>query len=499
MLNYCITQNLPGLDKGQFLCSCGHTYFDKWNLIKRKNCPVCGAKNIEDFDTIYFKPQTVKTKLVTTKYDKDNPYLLDIHFNYIEATVKTLYSKKKVEFVEKKCSQKHWKISFDGLKPRDKMITIANEITNETIEDASAIALALDECKTRNLIRDVEQYEIEKHTGFTMPDIYGADNLVNRITIIMDRLNKLADFCSDNELLLKIGINPYKLNGTIDYTKTTPSEQLGLQPFMFKFLKENGEQNHRALQFIQDNLDNQAVNYVNTFGTLSNGLVIYNIRKISDLVNRANLSIKKLYKFLYKEAPMRQGLYDPATTLTLLHDSFELASKLDLPFDKNPKALERYHDILTREYGTAKDEMKNTMFAKTMVAYKNMEYIERYEEEETEEQLALDGVEKPKKKKPELFGMILPVDAQDLIREGKNMRHCVASYVDRVIREDSIIFFLRYADALDKSYATVELDPTDYTIRQVKGKANTHIKNKKANDFLNKWCKKNNVKWNGQW
>ena len=128
-----------------------------------------------------------------------------------------------------------------------------------------------------------------------------------------------------------------------------------------------------------------------------------------------------------------------------------------------------------------------------MKSYKNMELIEKENKEEDSENTA-----KPKKKK-QLYAMILPKDAQDLIREGKVMRHCVASYVDRVIREECLIFFLRKADDINTPFATIEVDPDTNRIRQVKCKANTKLKDVQAESFINKWCKKTNIKWNGCW
>ena len=79
------------------------------------------------------------------------------------------------------------------------------------------------------------------------------------------------------------------------------------------------------------------------------------------------------------------------------------------------------------------------------------------------------------------------------------MRHCVASYVDRVIREECLIFFLRKADDINTPFATIEVDPDTNKIRQVKCKANTKLKDVQAESFINKWCKKTNIKWNGCW
>ncbi len=50
-------------------------------------------------------------------------------------------------------------------------------------------------------------------------------------------------------------------------------------------------------------------------------------------------------------------------------------------------------------------------------------------------------------------------DNADLVREGKEMHHCVGGYGDRVGRGDCIIFFIRRAAEPDKVFYTVEIRP----------------------------------------
>ena len=59
--------------------------------------------------------------------------------------------------------------------------------------------------------------------------------------------------------------------------------------------------------------------------------------------------------------------------------------------------------------------------------------------------------------------------------------------------------YLRRAEDLNTPYVTIEINPDDMKICQVKMKANGKLNDKKAIDFLNKWCEKFNIKWNGNW
>ena len=50
----------------------------------------------------------------------------------------------------------------------------------------------------------------------------------------------------------------------------------------------------------------------------------------------------------------------------------------------------------------------------------------------------------------------IPQSAKEIEEEGKHMHHCVASYVPRVARGETCIFFVRQLSEPDKSYVTLE-------------------------------------------
>jgi len=495
MLNHAVYHYLPGAEHTMCICTCGHQEKIKKEsenkFTKISQCPSCKAMVAGDFSTLSFGSQEYNASFLMVK-ELEGKYNFIIDIGTISGAIKAKFSKKIIDFEKSKIKQNHWQLRFNGSLPKDEMLEIVNMDTNE-------------KCEIQEIIDKTSNFKANKFLSTTfhlsnsdyldLPYIYSMREFNARLQLVYDSVEKLIPYCAKNELLIKIGIDPNKLNGQIDLEKTTPQQQLKLTPFMFKYLKEYGEHNHRPLQQIESLFGNQAINYMNTFATLQEGLSTSCIRRMAGLVNKGNLSIKKLYRFLYIDAPIQQGLYYPDRTLTLLYDSLDLAEKLELPFDKNPKALVRYHDILTKEYNLIKDERKNEDFAKVVTNYKYLEYVEPLKKENDEEESTL----KKSLKKQDKFGMILPVDAQDLIREGKLMRHCVASYVDRVIREETIIMYLRRAEDLNTPYVTIEINPDDMKICQVKMKANGKLNDKKAIDFLNKWCEKFNVKWNGNW
>ena len=483
MINYAIYHYLPGANHSMCICTCGYEEKIKTN-ISIKKCPKCNARVSTTFQTLQFGSQTYESIFILVKELQGN-YNFTIDIGTISGAIKTKFAKKIIAFDEPKLQQQHWRIIFNGSLPKEEMLKIINVKTNE-INNIEDIMNAINNLDSPTLIADSTR--LKNSSAINLDYFYEHHNMFYIKNAIFSMYNKIKEkipYCEKHELLIKAGIDPYELNGVLDMEKTTPHEQLKLSPYMFKCLKEHGEHYHRSLQQVEAYFTNQAQNYINTFAKLTDGLSSTFIIRIAGLVNEANLSIKKLYKFLYIDAPMKQGLYEPSQTLTLIYDSYNLAKKLELPFDKNPKALQRYHDILTKEYNLIKDEIKDKDFAKTVVDYKHLEYIEKINENSDTQQ--------------NKYGIILPKDAQDLIREGKLMRHCVASYVDRVISKQTIILFLRRAQDLETPYVTIEVNPDDMQICQVKAKANAKLDDQKAIDFLDKWCSKKNIKWNGAW
>ena len=55
------------------------------------------------------------------------------------------------------------------------------------------------------------------------------------------------------------------------------------------------------------------------------------------------------------------------------------------------------------------------------------------------------------------YKIVLPTCGQDIVTEGSRMHHCVGSYVDRVIRGETYICFVRHKDTPDDCYITCQV------------------------------------------
>ena len=117
-------------------------------------------------------------------------------------------------------------------------------------------------------------------------------------------------------------------------------------------------------------------------------------------------------------------------------------------------------------------------------AYKRVDYISN--------KVIYDKANKVFKKLQKLeftdktFALIVPKEAFDLINEGKNLHHCVGSYIERVAKHESMIFFIRKINDLSQSYFTLEINPQDLKIVQCRGDHNVFADNK-IFSFVHKW------------
>lgn len=69
----------------------------------------------------------------------------------------------------------------------------------------------------------------------------------------------------------------------------------------------------------------------------------------------------------------------------------------------------------------------------------------------------------------EVYEIVIPTCASDVINEGKKLHHCVGGYVDRIEDEEIYIVFLRKIAEPNKSLVTIQLHKRDLYVTQQKG------------------------------
>ena len=84
------------------------------------------------------------------------------------------------------------------------------------------------------------------------------------------------------------------------------------------------------------------------------------------------------------------------------------------------------------------------------------------------------------------FSITIPKTTQDIINEGKALHHCVGVYVDKVIRREDMIYFLRK----DREVPYVTIEVKDKKVTQVEGDMNNRFIGKDTPEYnaIKEWA-----------
>ncbi|UUV46783.1 PcfJ domain family protein [Bacillus phage vB_BanS-Thrax4] len=256
----------------------------------------------------------------------------------------------------------------------------------------------------------------------------------------------------------------------IDKNGKSPREILKMPKFMMPYIRENSgfglynlEQVQKALKKIDGNKFRELVEIVKDESTIPDLCrTLDKLIEIHDTYNYNNL--KKLTLYLFREIRMHQGIGNPETGATYLRDYIRMSEKLGLEYEKYPKSLKKEHDITQMNYKVQEDAKKKEEFLKA-VSEENYQFLNY---------------------KKKMYSVIAPSEMDDLIREGNQLSHCVASYVTDVVADRCKILFLRNTDALDIPVATIEVRGGN--VRQARGFANRSLTTSER-AFVAEWAK----------
>ena len=87
------------------------------------------------------------------------------------------------------------------------------------------------------------------------------------------------------------------------------------------------------------------------------------------------------------------------------------------------------------------------------------------------------------------FSITIPKTTQDIINEGKALHHCVGVYVDKVIRREDMIYFLRK----DRNVPYVTIEVKDKKVTQIEGDMNNRFIGKDTPEYnaIKEWARIN--------
>lgn len=258
-------------------------------------------------------------------------------------------------------------------------------------------------------------------------------------------------FANDTKrILTKHGIN---LKG---YYKNEVANALKTNPKIVKywFSKFNDINNYmlEAILYLNDKHNfNNAKYFIDSIGDLNTDkLGSYYLKPMLSLAKGYNCDVNTFIDYIVRGL-YSQGIdYIDGNIYNYYKDYLSMINAMKGKIkDKYPKYLKTEHDKVSMRYRIWKK-------------YKNDLEIFKI----TEENKKLEFSDKK-------YSIILPETSSDIVDEGINQSHCVASYVERVANGDTLILFMRYTDIIDESLVTIEVK--NNIICQAKGYANRQL------------------------
>lgn len=187
---------------------------------------------------------------------------------------------------------------------------------------------------------------------------------------------------------------------------------------------------------------------------------------LKDLVNEYNYDLKALAEYVYNYLLRFEGMRE-YEAFSLIRDYYRMASLIGRKVKKYPKYLKSMHDIIQSNFDAFKKEYDQEVFKNIMDA--SLEYSDTK------------------------FCIVNPKTSNDIISEGTDLNHCVASYVEQVMRGETYIMFLRNKKTPEESLVTVEYKKNNKSIIQAKGGYNRGMSDDERK-FLEKYCKLKKIK-----
>lgn len=190
---------------------------------------------------------------------------------------------------------------------------------------------------------------------------------------------------------------------------------------------------------------------------LSKMLFDENIR-LTETIAEANAKFKEN---IYRNAKMNltRSTTDMCDMYNKLKElGFAIKEPANLTVDKMFMLHDYYADIIKEN----QEFVDNAIFDKITTKYKKYEYED------------------------DSLMVIVPASQEEIVNEGLVLHHCVATYVDRHINGHAAILFIRKKNEPNKPFYTMEINPTDNNIAQVRGKFNC-AKTPEVTKFVNKY------------
>jgi len=339
----------------------------------------------------------------------------------------------------------------------------------------------LDDQRMEELIRFAFNHLVSNEYAYRR-DRWGYQRrvLVQRVPTVAKALIK---FMSQHrtkaiEILHACGFNARTVDlvsGELDLNASKPHEIFNTPKYLVSLFKDLGshltKKTINSLRQLDSIFDGNTVKQlVQIASEEANGIptlvgLTPNLLELRDLGYR---DVRRLFLYLVREVKLSQGISDPIHAANLLHDYVRMMRDMELNYSKYSKSLKLHHDVAMMNHNVLLDAQTMQAFLDSVESYKHLEFH----------------------KKSEDLCILVPKSAKDIIDEGSSLNHCVASYVNDVVKNKCQILFLRHKKFPKQSLVTIEV--RDHSIRQVRGQQNRRATNSEMS-FVRMWADERNL------
>ena len=200
-----------------------------------------------------------------------------------------------------------------------------------------------------------------------------------------------------------------------------------------------------------------------------------NVERIKKIFMQRDLKeLRQAYKG--EQEKILSYVHTQKTTLYSYKDYYLCCTKLglDMTDSKNryPHDFRYWHDIRTDQWRTKQAELD---------AEKKKQFYDRFAKI-AEKYLGLERMGKE-------YVILIPHSPKDLIEEGQALHHCVGrmNYDQKMVQEQSLIFFVRKATDTETPLATLEYSTKTHRVLQLHGIDNTNPEEKLQKFVYNNW------------
>lgn len=194
------------------------------------------------------------------------------------------------------------------------------------------------------------------------------------------------------------------------------------------------------------------------------------IHELIEVAKTYNLEINRLIDYVVYDLSS-QGISDFDNNILYFYRDYlkmtnDMYGKIDI---KYPKNLKTDHDKIMMKYNIYKKYNMDKIMLKISEEQSKLAYSDSN------------------------YSILIPKETSEIVSEGADLSHCVASYCEKVVDGETLILFMRDNSCINESLVTIEVYKN--RVNQAKGHHNRKVTPEESK-FISKWAKKNEIIFN---